>query len=169
MSRDTPATAPDANLPIGTVVAWFGNQANLPTNWGLCDGKPVDDAFSDYKSLIGPNKPDLGGLSLVGSGPLSSSPSSVFHVDLKKMGQQGGAETVTLSADQMPTHKHYGFGEHYQTWPFGVSGTGQPGSAGGYDSDNSYYGTTDAGGDKPHENRPPYCVVHYIIYLGERI
>lgn len=73
------------------------------------------------------------------------------------VGATGGTNQVTLSVSQMPKHNH-----------------GYDGMNGGYnrcDNDNEqrcspdgYAGTTrDAGGNEPHENRPPFYALCYIM------
>ena len=75
------------------------------------------------------------------------------------VGATGGADTVTLTEAQMPKHTH-----------------GYYGMNGGYNrcdnddeqrcSPDGYNGTTNsAGGDQPHENRPPYYALTYIMKL----
>lgn len=72
------------------------------------------------------------------------------------IGQTGGAQTVTLTGEQIPSHTH---GSVYsanatgdKTLPWlstGVLGTG----------DKLAYGTVSAGGGQPHNNMPPYVQV----------
>lgn len=69
----------------------------------------------------------------------------------------GGAKTVTLTVNQMPSHVH-GY--------TGVNGTGNPDGAG----DSTYVGNSVSyprvseldyeGGGAAHENMPPYCIVY---------
>jgi hypothetical protein len=80
------------------------------------------------------------------------------------VGVQGGEMTHTLTEAEMPNHSH----------PYGVGGgngrgsgnTGQ-GTTEGYPCNNCAYGTWTGktGGNQPHENRPPYYAVYYIMKL----
>jgi hypothetical protein len=120
----------NALVPRGTIVMFNGA---APAGWAICDGKN--------------GTPDLRNRFIVGAG-------SSYGV-----GTTGGADTVTLTVEQMPKHTH-----------------GYDGMSGGYwrcDNDNeqrcspdSYAGTTgSAGGDQPHENRPPFYALTYIMKL----
>lgn len=93
---------------IGQIVGFGGNFA--PRGWALCDGQLL--AISQNTALFsilgttygGDGRttfglPDLRGRSIVhaGSGP------GLSHVNL---GQKGGSENFTISAQQMPSHNH---------------------------------------------------------------
>jgi len=68
------------------------------------------------------------------------------------LGATGGEEEVTLTEAQMPSHNH---GIYYALNRAPGTSAG-PTSAG--DSTNEWL--LDAGGDEPHENRPPYLAVN---------
>jgi microcystin-dependent protein len=140
-------------MPVGSIVAFGGNAA--PDGWLLCNGQaiPAGDAYSELKAVLGQNNvPDLSGRTLIGvsgSHPLK---------------QTGGAETHTLTVNEMPSHNHAGFGEGYPDFPLGVVGPNNKfGSKGGKDDDNYYYNTTSTGGGAAHNNMQPFYVVNYII------
>ena len=133
--------------PVGTIIMW--NQSNIPNGWSLCNGQKVN----------GIQTPDLRDRFIVGAG-------LGYNI-----GDRGGANTVTLAADQMPKHRHsYSF-------------TGAD-LAGAYKKDNFFYNqgrkysdltnskwTDYAGGPSngaegsatPHENRPPYYAIYFIM------
>ena len=137
-------------MPVGTIISYGGTEP--PNGWLLCNGQTITQAqYPNLYALIGGTVPDLLNRFVVGAGKKY------------KLNETGGKEEVTLTVDQMPTHKHYGFGESYSNWPLGIYKDNQMGSHGGKDYDNHFYGTTDAGGDQAHENRPPYFALTYII------
>ncbi len=136
-------------MPVGSIIAYGGDRA--PEGWVLCDGTRLGDVkYAELKSIVGAHTPDLRDRFVVGAG-------RSYHRNAT-----GGAAQVTLTESEMPSHKHYGWGEAFDGWPFGTQGSNYRGS-GDTDDDNRLYGTTDTGGNQPHENRPPYYALVYII------
>lgn len=43
------------SVPVGGIVPFFGNPAELPPNWKICDGTAVNDPYSPLNSVIVPN------------------------------------------------------------------------------------------------------------------
>jgi Phage Tail Collar Domain len=72
--------ATNALIPSGAIIMWSGSIASIPAGWALCDGAS--------------GTPDLRGRFVIGSGG-SYSP-----------GFAGGAEQITLNANQLPEHVH---------------------------------------------------------------
>lgn len=93
---------------LGTVMIWAPNFA--PRGWALCAGQilPIAQNTALF-SLLGTNYggdgkttfglPNLQGRVPVGQG---QSPGTMAYT----IGQTGGAETVTLSVEEMPRHEH---------------------------------------------------------------
>ena len=101
------------------------------TYWFLCDGQN--------------NTPDLQGRFIYGGRPEGNN-----------IGQVGGAATVTLGIEQIPSHTHNITSGQFTT-------DGQCGAH----SCNNYHGertSTSTGGGQPHENMPPYMVIAYFMY-----
>jgi len=139
-------------MPVGSIIAY--SSSTPPEGWLLCNGGWYDtNQYPDlYHVLNSSSLPDLRDRFLVGAG------------NSYGVGNTGGQNWVTLSESQMPSHKHYGFGEGYNDWPLGISGSNNnDGSRGGRDFDNYLYGTTSTGGNDSHENRPPFYALTYII------
>lgn len=144
--------------PAGTVKMFAGSSA--PSGYLPCDGQYYYQySYPDLFAVIGYTYgqsgdyfavPDLRGRFPVGAG---TSPNTGTTYNLS---QAGGEETHTLTTDEMPSHAH----GYYQTNSMGSSF--QSGSDYGINevSGNS---TDSAGGNMPHENRPPYLALNFII------
>ena len=163
-----------SNPYVGEIRLFGGNFA--PVEWAFCDGSVL--SISQYQalfSLIGTtyggdgvttfNLPDLRGRLPVHQGTGSDGTSYV-------LGQSGGAETVLLGSQQIPSHAHSPVAA--------VAGGSQPGPGGGvlagsagvalYSSDAANAtldpsAVASAGGGQPHANLQPYLCLSFIISL----
>lgn len=146
-----------SSIPRGLIAMWNGTQ--VPNGWALCNGQIVEDLQT----------PDLSGKFIVG---WQSS-----NEDYNLIGNTGGQEKVTLATQEIPSHAH-SFADAYfieaHSDLVGANGTQWIGNnlsgSNKTDRDNSYvclwdHDTRAAGGGQPHENRPPYYVLAYIIKL----
>lgn len=146
-----------SSIPRGLIAMWNGTQ--VPNGWALCNGQIVDDLQT----------PDLSGKFVVGwqSG----------NEDYNLIGNTGGQEKVTLATQEIPSHVH-NFADAYfieaHSDLVGANGIQWIGNnlsgSNKTDKDNSYvclwdHDTRATGGGQPHENRPPYYVLAYIIKL----
>ncbi|MFZ6679204.1 phage tail protein [Undibacterium sp. Tian12W] len=160
LDTDTPAEAALVvaliAMPVGTVTSFLGQ--NAPNGWLLCDGSRVDQATYPnlYPLLVNGALPDLRSRFVVGAGQgagLSNYPTSAT----------GGYEAVTLTTAQLPSHSHTinggNFGLHNRSFE-GDDDTDLP-----YETryNTPINGTDKTGGDQPHENRPPYFALTYIV------
>lgn len=130
-----------AAIPTGVITMWSGAIGSIPTGWGLCDG------------TLG--TPNLSGKFIVGYDALDA--------DYNTIGNVGGEKEHTLILGEMPNHTH-------RTFDSLAGGGAEVRLAGGTivtDSsvDNGYISTGGAGSGDPHENRPPYYTLAYIIKL----
>lgn len=145
-----------SSIPRGLIAMWNGTQ--VPNGWALCNGQIVDDLQT----------PDLSGKFVVGwqSG----------NEDYNLIGITGGQDKVTLTTPEIPSHVH-SFADAYYIEAhdgIGINGSQWIGNnlygSSKTDRDNSYvalwdHDTRAVGGGQPHENRPPYYVLAYIIKL----
>jgi len=86
----------NAYVPIGVIAIWYGTVASIPTGWTPCDGVQV--ARTDGGGNITP--PDLRAKFVKGA--YGDNPAPAYP------GQTGGADSVTLSTANLPTHSHSG-------------------------------------------------------------
>lgn len=126
----------------GMIVMWGGAVDKIPAGWVLCDGVN--------------GTPNLRGLFIVGAGPGSYS-----------VGATGGANEVRLSIDQMPRHSHRSNNTSNKIAGDGWGTKFAGGGSNGIDTNGNITTfnalITDQGGDQPHENRPPYYALCYIM------
>ncbi|RAK63264.1 phage tail protein [Hymenobacter edaphi] len=161
---------------IGEIAIFAGNFA--PAGWAFCDGSllPISENDALY-ALIGTTYggdgqdtfalPDLRGRAPMhsGAGPGLTS---------RSVGEQGGAEEVTLTTQQIPNHSHQ---LSVSTTPGNsASPQGTMPADGGNGSAQYTQATANlqkqpaqvmgvVGGSQPHTNMQPYLAVHYIISL----
>jgi microcystin-dependent protein len=159
---------------VGEIRMFGGNFA--PVGWEFCEGQllPISE-FETLFNLIGTTYggdgentfalPDLRGRFPLHQGNNGSSNYII--------GQTGGSESATLTANQMPAHNHTAMcasgggnvaspsGAFWSTDPFG--NTAAYNEAGGSSMAASAIGFTGSG--LPHENRQPYLAVSFIISL----
>lgn len=162
------SAAIDDSVPKGTILPWYGNLSQLPKGYAVCNGKN--------------GTPDLRDKFLVGAG-------STYN-----LGATGGAAEVKLIADQNVSHYHR-FGRHtgnntgyfltsagsFQLAPLASwmrAGKWNGSGGGGYNGWDGGSGTNFSTGQNlvtslaigtdasnPHENRPPYYALYYIMKL----
>ncbi|MEM8778345.1 MAG: tail fiber protein [Cyanobacteria bacterium P01_G01_bin.49] len=162
---------------IGEINLFAGNFA--PRGWHFCDGTLLD--IASYQALFSLLSTTYGGdgrtnfalPDLRGRVPLS--PGQAPGLNNYRLGQKGGSETVTLTANQTATHSHSLMA--FTTASSLSDPTGnvlaQPGRTGGiYQTDASSNlvnmstaAIGDIGSGQAHENRQPYLACYYIIAL----
>lgn len=76
------AIAAIVSIPAGVILMWSGSEASIPAGWVLCNGTS--------------GTPDLRNRFIVGAGTGSS----------YAVGATGGADSITLSTSQIPSHTH---------------------------------------------------------------
>ena len=137
--------------PVGTIVAWAGSVASIPSEYQLCDGSAAQTTA--LSAITGANVPDLRERFIVGAGGDNSTVagSTGYAVDAT-----GGANTVTLNINQIPAHTH----QYNRANSRNVSDGGVVGAE---VLNNNFQTSGSAGGGQAHENLPPYYALCYII------
>jgi microcystin-dependent protein len=175
----------DGTVPCGTVVMWYGNVNAIPAGWVLCDGT---NSTPDLRGRFVVGYDDRA------TNPNNQIWDTAYHKTIGgKPNGIGGEVKHTLTIAELPKHQHtVGSGDgatisdgshsHYlSTRSIGTSGTTTTideiqgiGSYNGYDTYSSTHthtgttgnGTTGGLNNQPHENRPPFKVMVYIMRNG---
>lgn len=167
-----------SSVPQGSIIPWYGDKANIPDGFALCDGTK--------------GTPDLRNRFLVGAG------------NNYALGDTGGEDQVTLTGTQIGNHYHcwgtqyYGrigqseynnlrvvsfvdrnSGPSFASAPFpsghkrfpGLGGTTLFEFSDSLSGRETYITSLAIGTDaqEPHENRPPYYALYYIMKLQNLI
>ena len=129
------------SIPSGVVVSWYGDKANVPSGWAICDGTN--------------GTPDLRDRFIVGAGNSYS------------LKATGGVNTVSLTADQNGPHTHSGTtSSSQQTVVPGSDLLGtHSNNMGKWGTVNITLTTGSSGKGAAHENRPPYYALYFIMKL----
>ena len=122
------------NVPIRGIIMWSGTIANIPAGWALCNGQVHN----------GVQTPDLTDMFIVGAG-------GQYPVN-----DTGGVASHTLTIGEMPRH-HHTYQRHMRTCHFSGNTTCSVTDA------LETHTTEDTGGNQPHENRPPFFALAYIM------
>ena len=146
-------------VPVNGIIMW--TKSSIPDGWRICDG--------------GGGTPNLVNRFVVGAG------------NWYGLGATGGANTVSLTWNQMPKHSHSG-GVHAggNHWHYIYTRQDDWNDSGGWgpswgDGDNGHYRgwhsthwgghhshgmwTNNSGRSHSHENRPPYYAVTFIMRI----
>jgi microcystin-dependent protein len=169
---------------IGSIVMFAGNFA--PRDWAFCDGSLLSIAqntalFSILGTTYGGDGRQTFALpDLRGRVPLSSGQGP--GLSNYSLGQMGGAETETITTNQMPAHTH-GLNINAQVQvSTQAASTDEPGGSFLTTTGNNFYAgsgtagqnlggvsasgaTTPAGGNAPISLLQPYTTINYIICL----
>jgi microcystin-dependent protein len=159
-------------MPIGTVLQYAGNTP--PQSFLSCNGQAVSRVtYSSLFNVISTttfNLPDLRGRTIIGSGAGSG-------LTNRNINDSGGAETVTLTIDQMPGHNHTGRttsnGTHTHSM---INNNGSGATSVVWLESGNELSCTNPGGDhvhdliidnkggsQAHQNMQPFRVLNYII------
>lgn len=151
-----------SSVPKGSIIPWYGDKANIPNGFALCDGTK--------------GTPDLRNRFLVGAG------------NAYKVSDIGGKDKVMLEESDVAKHRHLMFVPGYKslgrdyfyqslTNSTYVSVSGNPARGSCEEKYNMVAANSStvpsigltgyAGNGVPtaHENRPPYYALYYIMKL----
>ena len=167
----------NALIPSGIITMWSGDPTVLPAGWALCDG-------TTYGTFI---TPDLRGRFIVGfdknasTTPATALPNGTT-INYGKVGNLGGETGHLLDSLESGLPRHTPTSQPHQhqiasqfsktetqAWPYCLGG-GDCSAGKNFDQPTSFVTVTinsvpPQNASKPHENRPPYYVLAYIIKL----
>jgi len=134
--------------PKGGIIAWKFSSTNIvngvvipPPTWALCDGQN--------------GTPDLRGRFILGGG-------QGVGLTNRLADSSGGAETVTLTVAQIPSHTHNYWTRDFEDRTVQDSRDRVAGLQKGFWTIKTSEPT---GGGQSHENMPPFYVLAYIMKL----
>jgi len=176
-------------FPIGGIVLWSGSIASIPSGWALCNGQTV--ARTDNGGNI--TTPDLRDRFVVGAGTTynvgATGGANTVTLNTSQMPSHAHTITVGGSIGASGAHTHSindpGHSHTYTLYGYlwgGAAYTGGTGSQPLYPNTSSSTtgisvnavgdhthtlslsaSESSVGGDQPHENRPPYYALAYIM------
>ena len=148
---------PGESIPIGSIIA-YGDFV-VPETYLLCNGQAVSRTdYPELFAIIGTrfgfgdgsttfNVPDYRDKFILGAG------GDVY------VAETGGEKEVTLTVDQMPSHRH----EQYGITANASSSYLSPIIDNAYSVRATGNFTSNVGGGQAHNNMPPYVGTYYII------
>jgi hypothetical protein len=138
-------------FPVGGIIMWSGTVANIPTGWALCNGSN--------------STPDLRNKFIVGA-TSDASTGVTFDADTGTVsgayapGNTGGETAHKLTIAELASHNHN------ITLPLGRKWDLQGNDLDVPNFTNTQYTSDSTGGDKYHENRPPYYALAFIMKVS---
>jgi microcystin-dependent protein len=160
---------------VGEIKMFAGNFA--PRGYALCDGQLLavsqnDALFSLYGTIYGGDGKTTFGLpDLRGRIPLHQGQGP--GLSQRKLGSKGGAESVTLTLNEIPSHNHPVEGTSDMASDETLNGKVMAGSQGGnfYHNDVSTSAQLEngvianTGGSRSHNNMMPTLCINFIVAL----
>lgn len=156
-----------STIPVGTIVAFAGTKS--PDGWLLCDGSGLSkQKYNKLFEVVVENfclfssesfyLPDLRGRIIVGCGNGIDFKTKTQLTE-RTIGDIGGEEDHLLTVNEMPVHGH---NYTHESW-IGGDGLKNGGGHGQVGFNQKHDITAERGGNKPHNNMPPFLVLNYII------
>lgn len=150
--------------PVGSIVIW--GSEDIPENYLKCEGQILSrEEYASLFNVIGTTfgdgdgtttfaLPDMRNYVIVGMSD---------DTDINAIGKKYGEKEVTLSINQMPTHRH----EEYGTTANSSSSYKTPIIANAYSPGATGHYTSFSGGGQPHNNMQPSMAMVFIIKAYE--
>ncbi len=136
--------------PVGTIVAWAGSVASIPSEYKLCDGSP---APASLQSIVGANLPDLRDKFIIGAGNNYSVNATGGSANAVLIAHNHSYSRAT--SDEILRYEGYDGPDQTNGASFDTSSTGTTGINAAGASNSTQTGT--------NANLPPYYALCYII------
>ena len=155
---------------IGEIRMFAGNYA--PAGWAFCNGQEIPIAENDALFIVFGTRYGGDGESTFSLPDLRGRLPMHFGGTHPQMGEMGGVEEVTLTAQQMPMHTHALLGS--ATNGNSVSPNNallanstvvMPYASETANSPMANTAISPVGGSQPHTNFQPYLCINYIVSL----
>lgn len=156
---------------IGEIRMFGGNYA--PDGWLFCQGQLV--SISDYDTLFALIGTTYGGDGVNTFGLPNLASRVPIHAGnggggSYVIGQNGGAETVTLTSQQLPVHTHQAAASNAGSTTSPSGAVWAAGATGQYAQSTptvsmSPSALSSYGGNQPHDNMLPFLAINFIISM----
>lgn len=154
-----PVSSTNYLVPKGGIIMWSGAINDIPAGWALCNG---DNGTPDLRGRF------VVGYSNINNNSANSNSTNYWEVNYGTPRNTGGEQSHKLQSCEVPKHTH-----SIKTGGDDCADNNTNDNLHGQNDDEgwgNWYTTTPAGGNSsggtdPHENRPPYLVLAYIMKL----
>lgn len=140
--KEAKTYANEAVLPEGMVLMWYGNANEIPKCWKRYNG--MNGRFPVC----------------VNNGENGYEAKETDSLSIYQPRATAGEEAHLLTIDEMPSHSHPIKYEHVGRRDGAKGALDDTMEGNAYDRSLK---TSVEGGDAPHENRPPFCAIYFII------
>ncbi len=153
---DSDSLIGNGTIPVGGIIMWSGTIASIPTGWALCDGSSSTPDLRN-KFIVGAHSGAGTGITST-AGPGFSTTTGALSSNYTP-GNTGGETAHQLTIAELASHNHN------ITLPLASKYDVQGNDLDVPNLTPTSYTSDSTGGDKYHENRPPYYALAFIMRI----